>query len=244
MSKRRRRRNDKQRRHQRPAPTRRRLALGVGLTISATLAAGGTAQATDFTVDSLGDEDDDNVGTGGCHTAVNTCTLRAAIEEANANSGPDNILFDSSLSGTITLVNGGALLVTGATDIQGPGAGQLSVSGNDAYRVFLVEQATVGNAVSISDLTLTNGESPGGGGAIYNSNANLTVSDVVVTDSYAPLRGGGVGSSFVAPSLTIERSTLSGNSTSTGGFNKGGGAIYAANELFLADSTIAGNTSQ
>ena len=39
--------------------------------------------ATVFLVDSTDDDVDDNPGNGKCHTAAGTCTLRAAIMEAN-----------------------------------------------------------------------------------------------------------------------------------------------------------------
>lgn len=49
--------------------------------------------ASTYLVDSNGDEPDDNPGDDVCHTAADTCTLRAAIEEANAHSGADIINF-------------------------------------------------------------------------------------------------------------------------------------------------------
>lgn len=70
------------------------------------------AYAAEYTVDSTGDQVDETPGSGGCKTAVNTCTLRAAIEESNANpSGfnEGNLIkfefgtFDGQLSSTIEL---------------------------------------------------------------------------------------------------------------------------------------------
>lgn len=56
-----------------------------------------------FEVDSVGDEQDASVGVGGCLTAGDVCTLRAAIEEANENpNGPeerDTIEFDELVFG-------------------------------------------------------------------------------------------------------------------------------------------------
>ena len=53
------------------------------------------AQAgTTFTVNSTGDEDDINIGNGVCQTSAGTCTLRAAIREANTNAGPNTIAFN------------------------------------------------------------------------------------------------------------------------------------------------------
>jgi CSLREA domain-containing protein len=61
------------------------------------------ARAAEYTVNSTGDQVDESPGTGGCKTAVNTCTLRAAIEESNASTGvTDTIKFDfSSFDGQI-----------------------------------------------------------------------------------------------------------------------------------------------
>src|SRR5689334_20248254 len=98
---------------------RGRFATGAGVTIGATLLAGGTAQAAcNCTVDSLADP-----------TEAGHTTLRDAITSAEANAGPDTITFASGLSGTITL--GSALpAITDALTISGPGAGLLAVSGN------------------------------------------------------------------------------------------------------------------
>ncbi len=47
-----------------------------------------------FTVDSTGDEADDTPGDGLCATSIATCTLKAAINEANTLIGSDNIYFN------------------------------------------------------------------------------------------------------------------------------------------------------
>jgi hypothetical protein len=46
-----------------------------------------------LTVDSRGDDPDSRIGDGVCATAAGRCTLRAAIQEANAISGPNLIAF-------------------------------------------------------------------------------------------------------------------------------------------------------
>ena len=56
--------------------------------------------AVEFTVSSDKAYDDINPGDGGCSTGYafpDNCTLRAAIQEANALAGPDRIVFDRSL---------------------------------------------------------------------------------------------------------------------------------------------------
>ena len=50
-----------------------------------------TAPLTTYVVNSTADAIDDVPGNNICHTAANTCTLRAAIMEANHHIGPDAI---------------------------------------------------------------------------------------------------------------------------------------------------------
>jgi hypothetical protein len=47
-----------------------------------------------LTVNSTGDQSDSRIGNGVCQTSANTCTLRGALQEANAHAGPDNIFFN------------------------------------------------------------------------------------------------------------------------------------------------------
>jgi CSLREA domain-containing protein len=60
--------------------------------------------AATFTVNTTGDAADNNPGNGVCETAnAGECTLRAAIEEANATFGPDAIGFNIPGSGPHTI---------------------------------------------------------------------------------------------------------------------------------------------
>src|SRR5262249_37845014 len=94
-------------------------------------------------------------------------SLRAEI--AAAASG-DTIVFDPSLKGTITLTSGELAVATNLT-IQGPGAGTLTVSGNNAQRGFHV----LPNAnVTISGLTIANGNVADFGAGI-ESEGSLTL---------------------------------------------------------------------
>jgi CSLREA domain-containing protein len=239
MTRRRRRSIKKRRRHASTSgrtSRSRTLTAGASATVGATLAMAGTAQATDFTVDNLGDT------TGGaCTAATNDCTLRDAITAANANSGADDILFAASLSGGTITFGSEPPAITGPTDIDGSGVGALglTVSGNDAHRIFVINETTPGDPVSISDLTLTHG-CCSSGGAVDNSNADLTVSDAVISDN-AAIDGGGISSGDFGEenaSLTVERSTVSGNTAADDG-----GGIHAFYELYLKDSTVSGNTA-
>lgn len=108
-------------------------------------------------------------------------SLRQAI--ADASSG-DTITF--SVRGTISLTSG-ALTIGNNLDIEGPGANRLTISGNHASRVFLIQSGTVTLArITISeglaDAFIPNFVNIGGG--ILNR-ATLTLSEVVVSDNQA-----------------------------------------------------------
>ncbi len=218
----------------------RDLAAGAGLSLGAVFGLTATAQATDYTVDRT----DDPAGAGGCLLATpNDCSLRQAINDAqSAPNSPtvDRVLFQSGMSGTITLVSAG-LFVSDPLDIVGPGANVLAVSGGDIQRVLDTEQATPGDPVTISGLTLTHGYGSGvvGGGGIYSKDTYLKVISSTVSDSDSGISdypGGGIRQKN--SSLLIRNSTISGNQ---GG---NGGGVYASNAAIgVENSTISGNTA-
>ncbi len=217
-----------------------RVAAGAGLSFGAALGLTAAAQAADYTVDRL----DDPGGAGACVlSAPNDCSLRQAINDAqSAPNSPtvDRVLFQSGMSGTITLVPGG-LTVTDPLDIVGPGANVLAVSGGDMQRVLDTEQATPGDPLTISGLTLTHGYGSGsvGGGGIYSKDTYLKVISSMVSHSVSGIAdypGGGIRQKN--GELLIRNSTISGNS---GG---NGGGVYASNAAVgLQNATISGNTA-
>ncbi len=78
--------------------------------------------ATTLTVNSTGDQSDRNPGDGICLTGAGKCSLRAAIEEANALAGPDTIAFAIPGNGVHTITISDTLVVqdrSGATTIDG-----------------------------------------------------------------------------------------------------------------------------
>ena len=96
-------------------------------------------------------------------------TLRQAITDLNAQTGSHTITF-TGLTGTITLASVLPTLSRSMT-ITGPGLSNLTISGNNLYRVFVLGSATL--TFNISGLTIANGRAasayPGYiGGGIYN----------------------------------------------------------------------------
>src|SRR5262245_44171194 len=134
-------------------------------------------------------------------------SLRAAITAANTNPGVDVINFAPGLRGTIGLTSG-ELVITDGVTIDGPGAGRLAVSGNDASRVLRIGS---GAEVTIDDLTVSNGRAVGQGGGILNA-GSLTLSRAIVSNNQAVGRAGATlgavvdafgGGIFNAGTLTV-----------------------------------------
>jgi CSLREA domain-containing protein len=85
------------------------------------------APAAAFTVNSTGDQSDLTPGDGLCLTANGDCTLRAAIEEANALAGADTIAFNLG-TGTPSITPASALpSITGPVTIDGNTGGATRV---------------------------------------------------------------------------------------------------------------------
>jgi hypothetical protein len=170
--------------------------------------------------------------------------LRQAIAQANRDGGGDTIEFSSLFNTphTITL-SGGQLEMTGrsTTTIQGPGANLLSVSGNNASRVFQID---AGVTASISGLTVTGGNARYGGG-IWNWGGTVSLSNVAVTGNSAKNYGGGLLNT--GGTLSLTNCTVSGNSTANrgGGLANGYGKFEGTVDgtLSLTNCTVAGNNA-
>ena len=98
------------------------------------------------TSNDAGDASDTNVGDSICDTSPTTgdqCTLRAAIQEANAVAGDDTLTFSASLNdSTITLSTALPDLSSNVT-IAGSGASSLTVQrstavGTPRFRIFTI----------------------------------------------------------------------------------------------------------
>ena len=206
--------------------------------------------------------------------SVQSCTVNATTDSGatgdilycvnQANAAPSNtaftINFDPSLNGkTITLSSTLTLANTNSgvtSNIQGPGANQLTISGGNATEVFLIASGTV----NISGLTIANG-SADTGGAILNE-STLTVSNSAFTGNQGSV-GGAIAN---GGALTVTGCTFNGNSAGAAGgaiivggpstatitnstFNGNtalqGGALYvtsAGGTAAVSNSTISGNT--
>ncbi|MBK7893801.1 MAG: hypothetical protein IPJ90_02670 [Anaerolineaceae bacterium] len=191
------------------------LSFGVSITSAASndfdnFPTGSSAPQTLFTVTNNNDS-----GAG---------SLRQAIIDAQDG---DTITFAPNVSGTIELTSG-ELSITENLTLTGPGSTIMSVSGNNASRVFFID----GAIVVISGLTIRDGNTVACGGGICASAANLTLSDTVVISNAGGL-GGGISN---YGTLTLINSSIVENSS----IDTGGG-INNLGELYVSNSVISGN---
>lgn len=185
-------------------------------------------------------------------------SLRLAVRKANAFPGADQVAFAPGLTGTITLT-AGEILITDHLAIHGPGAGVLTVSGNDHSRTFHVEKPGVAAPINVtlSGLTLTRGFSASGlvaGGAVFADSENLTILDSVISNSTSGAAdedpspngcGGNVG--FFGTSggtLRIVNSRLTGGVAQGLDFLVGGNLCVFKGRLILERSTLSGGTAR
>lgn len=230
----------------------RRAVLAAGAAIGAAALMAPSAEANPPLVVNTTADTAPDPSPGACTTAVNGCTLREAVNDANATAGDDTITFDSAVTGTITLIQPTALRIdpTTASDgltIDGPGRDTLSVSGGDVRRDVNIVSGTGQN--TIRDLTLTHGYtsddmtgSTGGGAVLTASSTKLALTDAAVTDSKTTDVDGG-GGIFARGPLNVTHTTLSGDQAPAGE----GGAINAkyseGTALTMSNSTVSGNTA-
>ena len=165
-------------------------------------------------------------------------SLREAVDAANAAAGLDVITFAAGLSGAIVLTSG-QLTISDSLEIVGPGRGVLTVDGNSASRVFDIPLSSGDVVVSMSGLTVSNGNADDGGG-IRVQDESLTLDDVALVGNVALGEGGGLFADGFALTLEVRNSTISGN------IARGGGGVYIEDTggVTVFDSVVFdGNTA-
>jgi CSLREA domain-containing protein len=203
------------------------------------------ALAATFTANSTADESDFAPGDGVCLTAAGECTLRAAIQEANAlGGGQHTIMLVAGAVYSLTRTGAGEdAAATGDLDIASdltltvPG-GRAVVEGTSGWddRIFEVLATTT---VHMDALDIRNGQAVFSvGGGIANL-GTLTVTNSTVSGNSASLSFAGGGGIWNHGTLTVTSSTVSGNSA----VRDGGGIYNDLGTLTLTNSTISGNSA-
>lgn len=199
------------------------------------------APTVTFVVDIITDTVDAIPGDGTCADANNDCSLRAAIMEANALSGADDITLPSGIY-TLTIpgtgedgcATGDLDITTDDLIINGAGVGSSIINGGAIDRVLHVPYG--GITVTINNVTITNGNSDWGGG-LLNESSVLIINNCTISDNYADRGGGGIRN--LDGVLTINNCTISDNYAGS----MGGGIHNKVGVLTMSNSTISGNTA-
>jgi hypothetical protein len=169
--------------------------------------------------------------TTGDSGAGSDCTLRQAIQSMNTGavagtgclvaSGSfgtgDAVQFSTAAfpaGGANTItLAGGELVISTDLAIDATANGNVTIDANNASRV-MDDNAPSGAALTLTHLTLRNGKADYGGG-IHTKTVDIT----------------------------LNSSTLSGNSTTSGTFTTGGGIYAYGTNITLNDSTVGGNSA-
>lgn len=196
------------------------LLLVAALLVPATAPAHGASPLT-FQVTDTTDAGDASPGDGVCDaTGAAACTLRAAIDEANARDSGD----------TIEIAPGTHVVTVASPDDDTNAKGDLDV---------LVPVTIRGTGVDV----ILDG---GGDGRVLDLRVNgpVTIEDVTIRDGSAP-SGAGIRAA-TATLLTVRRVTFLANAaapTGPGTANGTGGAIQVGATTAIEDSTFLGNTA-
>lgn len=171
-------------------------------------------------------------------------SLRQAVDNANVLAGNPTItfvgpVFTDATPDTIVLTTGQIDVSTPVT-IAGTGAKLLTISGNDASRIFLV---LVTGEVIMSGLHLTDGNGDTiGGGAVFCQGGTLLLEGCVVAGNRSVGFGGGLA--LVSSSIvTIRDCTISDNRDLGTGFSAGG-ILHSAISLTIVNSTVSNNQNE
>ncbi|MGA7521133.1 MAG: right-handed parallel beta-helix repeat-containing protein [Acidobacteriaceae bacterium] len=208
-----------------------------GLALAAIACLGAvSARAQSFTVTDTSDSGSD------------TGSLRYALINLVSGSAANTNTITITATGTITLTSALPAIAHGVTII-GPGAGQLTVSGGNSAAVGTIFTINSLQNVSISGLTIANGNgSDNGNGDTYYPGGiyvygNLTVNNCTFSGNSAITGTAGAhgtgGAIHIASggALTVNQSTFTGNSAAWGG------AINDYGTLTVSDSTFVGNSA-
>jgi CSLREA domain-containing protein len=222
--------------------------LGAFVTLNALGIAPALAQVK-LVVNSTGDAADISPRNGVCETVPGNrvCTLRAAIQESNAQAGADSISFripttdpyyDPTTGVSTIRLNTSLPTISDSVQITGPGADRLTVRPAlpEEYKgsAFAVLAVSATGVVGLTGMTIKGGfaDLPGikGGGAVRNlSTGTVNITNCVLSDNRINYDGEGGGAIYNASTgiINVTGSTLKRNDAFRDDYTvRYGGAIY------------------
>jgi len=201
-----------------------RRAAGILVALVASASLGGSASAATFVVTKVDDTSD-----GACDA---DCSLREAVDAANARVGFDEIVLPA---GTFSLLPrpagtggpGGALAVHDSVRIRGAGSSLTILDGGFHDRVINADSETL----ELAGIAVTAGQTSQDGAGIRGFRTAIQLDDVDVRSNIAGLDGGGIH--LQLGSLRARRSQIRGNSPT---------GVYAMDALVsLLESSVTYN---
>jgi CSLREA domain-containing protein len=192
-------------------------------------------QAATYTVNTSSD----SVAANACENHLSGCSLRGAIQAANAHSG-DTIVFHiiefCPISGCVITLSSALPDISAPMSISGPSSHAIQ-RGSSAATNFRIFNVTTTGTVNISNLVIKKGN-PGGanGGGLQNFNGGtVNVTNCLFQDNVAN-NGGGI--SGRAGTVNVTGCTFVGNLASNGGGIYNDGAL-----IHVTNCTFTGNTA-
>lgn len=219
------------------------LPLALSLLTCALLLPAWPAHAATFIVDSPLDAVDAAPGDGVCATSGGACTLRAAVQEANAQPGPDVVVLTSGQTYTLTLPGPDDVAASGDLDIRdsltvlNPGVQPAIIHANRLDRALEVISGTV----QLTGLWVQGGSVSGDGGGLRVLTGTVTLANVTFFGN-AATRGGGLANSGGAQVVGVNVQVISNTASGNGGglFNTG---LAQFSLVGLFNSLLISNTA-
>ncbi|MHB8447097.1 MAG: choice-of-anchor Q domain-containing protein, partial [Rudaea sp.] len=239
--------------------------------VALALAAGG-AHAASITVTDGGDAGTPTTCT--LRQAIASANTDSAQGSCPAGSGADTITFAPALANSTIALQYGQLLVYSSVTISG--SGQTIQAARNSRVMSINHYGNTAPTVNLTDLTLTGGNysGPGAGLAISYSTAPLrpvtrqqrhvsqrkaptpppsyapivSLDQVTISNNTSNVTAGGL---FIdAATVTVNQSTISGNSLTAPTSNQGAGGVFITSTYYygygsavtVTDSTISGNS--
>lgn len=203
-------------------------SMWIGITLAIAFLGSLPCGATNFYVDTTQDQHDASPGNGVCATSSGTCSLRAAVEEANSLAGTDVIYVGSR---TVNL--GSSLTLNSDMTIDGTNFLNTEIHGSGLDRVF---EITGTSTVTIKELRITGGWAISADGGLIHVgfNASTTVKDCRLETGLAD-NGGCIATEG---DLFLDHTTVFDCSAG----NRGGGiAVLSGSTTLSANSEVTNN---
>lgn len=167
-------------------------------------------------------------------------SLRQAIYNANVHSGADTITLAPGFNAQTIRLTSGEIEVTdtaGTATLDASSAAGLTVSGEGVSRIFNI---SLGAALTLDSITVTNGFSNDGGGGILNLGA-LTLHRCSLLGNRSSFVGGAIRNVLGLSRLNADNSTFALNTAGQGGaILCDGGPITVLSQCTIVSNSASG----